>query len=82
MQSAGNLVIMLQPGTASQDLRQPELADGTLHMADLTLGRGGSLHPLGGLPAHATDHVGMGEGLWSPLDRLGVECGRDWLSNA
>lgn len=46
VQSSCNLVILLQPGTASQDLGEPELADSTLHVANLALFGSGGLDPL------------------------------------
>lgn len=83
MQGLGNLIVLLQPRTAPQDLGQPELADGTLHVGDLALGRRRGLHPLGGLAADTADHVGMGEGLGRPLG-LGLlaERRRDGLGDA
>lgn len=46
VQSSCNLVILLQPGAASQDLGEPELADSTLHVAYLALFGGRGLDPL------------------------------------
>ena len=67
MQGPGDLIVLLQPGAGAQDLGQPELPDGALHVADFALvGRGGP-HPLGGFATHPTDHVGMGEGLGGAL---------------
>ena len=70
MQRSSNLIILLQSRTASQNLGQPELAHGALHMTNLPLsGRGGS-HPLRGLTTNTTDHIGMGEGLGGALGGL------------
>ena len=82
VQGAGNLVVLLEPRAATEDLGEPELADGTLHVANLALGRRGSLHPLGGLTADTADHVSMGEGLGSTLLRLDVQRGGDRLGDS
>lgn len=82
MQSTSYLVILLEARTATQDLRQPELAYCTLHVADLALGRGRSLDPLGRFSSNTTDHVGVGQGLGGPLLRLHIERGRNWLCDA
>jgi len=37
MKGAGNIVVLLQSGTASENLRQPELANSALHMSNLSL---------------------------------------------
>jgi hypothetical protein len=37
VQRPRDLVVLLKSGTASQDLRQPELTDCTLHVPDLSL---------------------------------------------
>ncbi len=73
MQRASNLVILLEPWTAPQDLGQPELADSTLHVANLALSRWRSLNPLRRLAANTADHVGMGQRLRRSLLRLDVE---------
>ena len=65
-----NLVVLLESGTASQDLRQPELTNSTLHVPDLSLRRCRCSSPLRGLPANTTYHVGMCEGLGSALADL------------
>jgi hypothetical protein len=82
MQGSCDFVILLQPWTASKNLGQPELAHSALHMADLTLGRRRSLHPLRGLPSHTADHVGMGKSLWRTLLRLDAQRRRDGLCDA
>ena len=43
---AGNLVILLQPRATTQKLGEPELADGALHVPNLSLGGSRSLDPL------------------------------------
>jgi len=67
MKRTGNFMILLQARTATQDFRQPELTDGTLHVSNLALTGCGSLDPLRRLPSDTTHHVGMGEGLWRTL---------------
>lgn len=37
MKGAGNVVVLLQSRTASENLRQPELADGALHVSNFSL---------------------------------------------
>jgi hypothetical protein len=80
MERPRNLIVLLQSGTATQDLWQPELANGRLHVANLSLGGGWSLDPLRRLSADTTYHVRVGEGLRGALRRLDVEGGRNWLS--
>lgn len=82
MKSPRNLIVLLQPRTAPQDLGQPKLPNGALHVSNLALGGRGSLDPLRGLSAHAADHVGMREGLWGALLGLDVEGGGNWLGDA
>jgi hypothetical protein len=82
MQRSGNFIVLLQPGTAAQDLGQPKLTNSTLHVLDLTLRWGRGLDPLRGLPTDTADHVSMGEGLGSALRRLQVQRGRNGLSDA
>lgn len=82
MQGASNVIILLQPRAAAQDLRQPELPDSTLHVSDLALSRGRGLDPLGRLAANTTDHVGMCKGLGRPLLVLGIESRGNWLGNS
>lgn len=55
-----DLVVLLQTRARAQDLRKPELLDGTLHVAYFALGRGGSFNPLRGLSTNTADHVGVG----------------------
>lgn len=73
MKGSGNLVVLLQPRAAAQDLRQPELADGALHVANFPLSRGGRSDPLGRLTADTAYHVGMGEGLGGTLGGLDIK---------
>lgn len=82
MQRFGNLIVLFQAGTAAQDFWQPKLAHGSLHMTDLSLGRRRSPDPLGGLPAHTANHVGMGQGLGRFLGGFGAGLRRDRLRNA
>jgi hypothetical protein len=82
VKGTSNIVVVLDAGAAAQDLGKPELANGALHVANLALGRTRCLDPLRRLAANTTDHVGMGEGLWSTLLRLDVESRRDWLCNS
>lgn len=83
MQRTGNLVVLLESRAAAQDLGEPELADGTLHVCDLALSGLGSASPLRGLTTDTTDHVGMGQGLGGTLARLGtVHGGGHWLDDA
>lgn len=70
MQGSCNLIILLQSRTATQNLRQPELANGALHMTDFPLGRGGGSNPLRRFTTNTTDHIGMGEGLGGALRGL------------
>jgi hypothetical protein len=73
VKGAGNVVVLLQSRAASQNLRKPELTNGTLHVSNLSLRRWRSLDPLRGLAADTTYHVGMGKSLWCTLTitRLG-----------
>ncbi len=73
VQSAGNLIILLQSRAASKNFRKPELRYRTLHVANLALRGRWSLDPLRGLTADATDHVGMGEGFRGPLLGLDIQ---------
>ena len=70
MQRSSNLIILLQSRAASQNLGQPELANGALHMTDLPLRGGGGSNPLRRLTTNTADHVGMGEGLGGALGGL------------
>lgn len=67
-----NLIVLFQPRTASQNLRQPELTDGALHVPNLSLRRRGCPGPLRWLTTNTAHHVGMGEGLWCALIDLGL----------
>lgn len=82
VQSSCNLIILLQPWTATEDLRQPELSHSTLHVSDLSLGRSWCLDPLRWFPSHTTHHIRMSESLWRPLLRLGVQGAWNWLCDA
>lgn len=42
----GNLVVLFQSRTATQNLGQPELPYGALHVRDFALSRHGRAHPL------------------------------------
>ena len=70
MQSSSNLIILLQSRTTTQNLRQPELTNGALHMTDLPLGGGGGSNPLRRFTTNTTDHIGMGESLGGALGGL------------
>lgn len=70
MQSSSNLIILLQSRTTTQNLRQPELTNGALHMTDLPLGGGGGSNPLRRFTTNTTDHIGMGKGLGGALGGL------------
>lgn len=82
MQGTSNIIILLQPGATAQDLRQPELANSTLHVSNFALSRGRGLDPLGRLPANTADHVGMCECLGCPLLSFGVEGRGDGLGDS
>ena len=80
MESPRNLIILFQSGTATQDFRQPELANCRLHVTNLSLGWSWSFDPLRRLSSNTTYHVGVGKGLRGALGGLDVESGRDGLS--
>ena len=82
MHGASNLIVLLQPWAASQDLWQPELPDSTLHVTDLSLSWWRGLDPLGRLPADTTDHIRMCEGLWRPLLWLSTQGRGDRLCDS
>lgn len=82
MESSGNFIVLLQARTAAQNLRQPKLANSTLHVANLALGGCWSPDPLRRLAANTTYQVGMSESLGSALLGLGVEARRNWLCDA
>jgi hypothetical protein len=82
VQSTGDLVILLKTRAASKDLREPELTDGTLHVANLALRGSRRLDPLRRLTADTAYHVGMGESLGSTLLGLVAERRGDWLRDA
>lgn len=81
VQRSRNLIILFQPRAATQNLGQPELANGTLHVLNLPLYWCWRLDPLGWLTANTTDHVGMGQGLWRALCGLQVQCRGNWLGD-
>lgn len=82
MKRSCDFIILLQSRTASQNLRQPELSDCSLHMSNLPLSGGGCLDPLRWLSSDTADHVRMSEGLRCTLLRLYVQCGGNWLSDS
>lgn len=82
VQGPCNLIVLLQPRAAPQDLGQPELTNSPLHVANLALGGRRGLDPLGGLTANTADHIGMGEGFRGPLGGLEVERGGNGLGDA
>lgn len=82
VQRPGNLVVLLETRAAAENLGQPELADGTLHVANLALSGRRCLDPLRGLTANTADHVGMGERLGRALLGLGGESRGDGLGDA
>lgn len=82
MQRTSNVVVLLQPWAAAEDLRQPELPDSALHVSNLALSWGRGLDPLRRLAANTTDHVGMCECLGRPLLGFGVEGRRDGLCDS
>lgn len=82
MESSGNLIVLLKTRAASEDLGQPELAHGTLHVANLSLSWGRGLYPLRWLSSDTTHHVGMSESLGRTLLGLQVQSGRNRLGDA
>lgn len=64
---ASNAVILLQSRTATEDLWQPELADGVLHVCDPALGWLRCLDPLRRFAADTTHHVGVSQSLGCTL---------------
>lgn len=72
MKRPGDLVILLETRTAPKNFWQPKLSHSTLHMANLALGWGRSLNPLGGFPSDTAYHISMGQGLRCPLLRLDI----------
>ena len=62
VKSSCNLVVRLQAGATSQDLRKPKLPNRTLHVLDFPMGWGGCFDPLGWLTPNTAYHVGMCEG--------------------
>jgi len=82
MKRPRNIVILLETRAASEDLWQPELANGTLHVAYLALGRRRCLDPLRRFPSDTAHHIGMGQSLWSPLLGLHVQSRGNRLGDA
>lgn len=81
MERSSDFIILLQPGTATKNLGQPELTNSSLHMSNLSLGWSGCLDPLGWLSSNTAHHVGMREGLGGSLLRLDIESRRNWLGD-
>lgn len=82
MQSPRSLVVLLKTGAAAEDLGEPELPDGALHVGDFALGGSGSLDPLRRLTADTADHVGMSERLGGSLLGLLDQGGGNGLGDA
>ena len=82
MQGSSNLVVLLYPRTASKNFGQPELADGVLHVSNLSLRWLRCLDPLGGLPPNTAYHVCVSEcfGCTLAIARL-RELRWQWLSD-
>lgn len=55
------LIVLFQPRTTAQNLRKPELANGTLEMSNLALDGRRCLYPLRWFSANTTYHIGMGQ---------------------
>ena len=70
VESSGDLIILFQTGTATEDLWKPKLADSTLHMLDTSLYWCRSANPLRGFAPNTADHVGMGQRLGCALGGL------------
>lgn len=66
---ASNAVILLQSRTATEDLGQPELANGVFHVCDSALGWLGCLDPLRRFAADTTHHVRVSQSLGCTLGR-------------
>lgn len=77
-----DLIVLLQPGTATQDLWQPEGAYCALHVPDLALSWCWGFDPLRWFPADTTYHVGMGECLGAATALLRVQSRRERLGDA
>lgn len=84
VQRSSNVIVLLKPRAATENLGKPELSNSSLHVTDLSLCRLRSLDPLRRLAANTTDHVRMCESLWCSLLWLEVEveCGRDGLCDS
>lgn len=75
IQSACDLIVLLQSWAATQNLWQPELANGTFHVPNLSLSWRWCFDPLRWFSSNTTYHIRMSESLGSPLIRLDVERG-------
>ena len=73
IQSACDLIVLLQSWATPQDFWQPELANGTLHVPNPSLSWWRCFDPLCRFSSHSTYHIRMSESLGSPLIRLDVE---------
>lgn len=82
VQRPRDFVILLEAGTAAQDLRKPELPNRAFHVLDLALRWWRCLYPLRWFPAHATDHVCMSKRLGRFLASFHAQRRWEWLSNA
>lgn len=82
MQGASDLIVLLESGTGAENLWQPELADGALHVCDLALCWLRGLDPLRRFPANTANHVGVSQGLWSALSGLHAQSGGQGLGYA
>jgi len=81
MESPGNFIVLLKSRAAAQNLGKPELANCTLHVANLALGRSRSLDPLRWLAANTANHVRMRECFGRPLLRLNSKSRGDRLGD-
>lgn len=77
-----NLIVLLQPWAATQDLWKPEGAHCALHVPDLALSWCWCLHPLRRFPANTTYHIRMGQCLGAAGTLFDVQCRREWLGDA
>ena len=82
IQSACDLIFLLQPWATSQNLWQPELANGTLHVPNLPLRWRRCFDPLRWLSSDSTYHVSMSKSFGCPLVRFDVEGRRYGLCDA
>lgn len=61
VESASNLIVLLQPRAAPQDLGQPKLPRAALGMSDFAMRRRWRFDPMGRLPGYPTDQIGVGQ---------------------